>query len=1214
MGNDNDQNESAATQLLHSVLAEYIRRRDAGDPVDIESFCMAYPDLADGLRSYADGEGLLQALADPASVDSSITSSAETLRPGAGQRTDPAPQADFGRYRLIRQLGNGAMGAVYLAEDTHLGRQVALKIPRGTGTEGPEFLQRFTREARAAAQLEHPNLCRIYDAGDVNGTPFISMEYIDGPPLSQCVGVADYLDQRRIAEIVSEIAAGLQVAHTRGILHRDVKSGNVLMKNGEIPCVTDFGLARMEGREESKITRQDSILGTPAYMAPEQIRASQHQIGPHSDVYALGVVLYELLAGHTPFQGSVLVILNQALNDRPPSLQKVRADVDRHLADFCLQMLEKEPEQRPQSMQAVVVFLQQWLKTTSPESKTQQAKEKQAREKYELMKSKVLSLIQRGQYAQAVAALEKMQQLKGSVAADYSDWASKKLPEVKKLPQQLKQSIPALLATAKQFMHRHDYGQAAQLLQDIPPDFRSPALQQTLDKALELQEEADLLLLSLQDCVRTKQLEGIEDNLKRFLKLKPGSKFARDLWDSLQSYDKLPSNQRRYRFNEKGQLQPLSSGSIWDNWLLWGTLCFVVVFGLAYGGIMIYILDGMRTLAVEVNEDWLREQGGQLTLSVDGKEHTISAGETIVKVAFGEHGFSVKHNDTIVHDPQTFTIKKGTTQILQIDASGMRLAAIKMASPSQLVQEQDSTTESDTAAIDTATVDTATVNTADTGKSSNPAEDWVSLFNGRDLSEWRHFKGGPVKQGWSVQNGEIRVTGDGEDIMTERVYANFELEFEWAMPNGGNSGILYRAGTSGESLSNTAIEYQLFDDPSHPKWSDPKFRSGSIWPLYGSFVSLKPRGQFNTSRIVIFGNQITHWLNGTKTAEATIGSANWRNLGNVSNKARPNYATLTSGHIGLQTYGKDVRFRNLRIREISINMNLTKSSVNVSAVNEPPAKSIPFPENARFIKASYLLSLNRSSDNQVASNAYPWVSPNGLMIWWTREGIVDKSGIYQATRKNVDSQFENIQLVLPEARIASISPDGLEIVCLCDANQTGSMDVLGSCRRVNLNVQFPRPQQITPFKNVVVPKGTAFSVDGRQLLLNSSRLGIDGTTQILRSIRSSINAPWSDPRPVTFTGILAEAKWTWPSLTADGRHVIGGYYGKDKSEEFPVVANATADPYRFSNSRPIMINGRQVNARCVRYCAATGELFYCRPRDDVPPYKIWELWGAEGSQ
>ncbi len=674
MSNDN-QGDSAETQSLHVVLAEYIRRRDAGEPVNIESFCRAYPELADGLRSYAEGEGLLDALGESSPAVSSNARSAETLRPGAAQRTDFAPESEFGRYRLLRQLGNGAMGAVYLAEDTHLGRRVALKIPTSTGTEGSEFLKRFTREAQAAARLEHPNLCRVYDFGDVNGTPYITMEYIDGGPLSDCVGQPILQDQRRVVEIMIGIAAGLQCAHEQGILHRDVKCGNVLMKHGESPCVTDFGLARIEDRHESKITQNGSILGTPAYMAPEQIRSEHDRIGPSSDVYALGVVFYELLTGQVPFQGPALVVLNQALHDRPKPVQTSRSGVDRQLDKYCLQMLEKEPENRPQSMQTVIEFFSRWLEATSPENLAEREKADQERSKYHSMKEKVVELVRGRQYPQALAALESMQRLSGAEAQEYIAWAREKIPEVKKRSRQNSQNALALLSTAKQCLRRRDYAQVIQLLEQVPAQTRTPEEQKTLEHALVKQEECDLLLFSIKDCLRTRQLDGIEDDLKRFLKLKPGNKFAKELWQSLQTYRKIPRNSRRYQFDDRGRLQPHSTGSIWENWLVMGTLCFAFVFGVVYWGITLYLNDGTRTLAVEVNDDWLREQGGQLTLDIDGKEHTITAGDMEVKVTFGDHGFSVKHGDAVVHSPQRFSIAKGSKQILHIDASGMRLAS-----------------------------------------------------------------------------------------------------------------------------------------------------------------------------------------------------------------------------------------------------------------------------------------------------------------------------------------------------------------------------------------------------------------------------------------------------------------------------------------------------------------------------------------------------------
>lgn len=692
---DKDAEQSQQTKTLHRVLAEYMRRRDAGESIDIESFCAAHPDLADALRSYASGEGLLEAFASntpQAVVGSDDSRNAETLRPGAARQTDLAPNTMLGRYRIIRRLGEGAMGYVYLAEHTHLGREVALKIPKFTGLEGPDFRQRFTREARAAALLDHPNICRVYDADEINGTPCIAMEFIPGQSLARFVGTAEFNDQRRVVEVLCGIAAGLAHAHQQGILHRDLKPGNVLMKGDSVPCVTDFGLARrVDSGDESHLTHEGDILGTPAYMSPEQIEAKAKGVGTAADIYALGVVLYELLAGRTPFQGAVMSVLAQAMRDRPTPLTKVRPDVDPKLSDLCLRMLEKSPADRPQSMQEVIDLLQHWLKETSPETKAVQAKSKQSSERLAETKSKILDLIKRGQFAAASASLEKLLELKSPEAAEQVAWVREKLAQVKKLPKQLKESMPVLLKMAKESIQRHDYAQAAQLLQEFPPDFRSDEVQRVLDQAIELQDESDLLLADLQECVRKKQFQGIEENLKRLLQLRPGNEFARKLRESLQTYSKVPLKQRVYRYDERGRLLPRSSGSLWDSWLLWGTLCFVAVFGLMSWALVIYLKDGDRTIAVEVDETWLKEQGGQLTLAVDGKNHTLTGPGFEIKVALGERGFTVKNGDTVVHNPQSFTIEKQGRQVLRIDATGMSLMAARTDSTPSIVSESSNT-------------------------------------------------------------------------------------------------------------------------------------------------------------------------------------------------------------------------------------------------------------------------------------------------------------------------------------------------------------------------------------------------------------------------------------------------------------------------------------------------------------------------------------------
>ncbi|MBW3541107.1 MAG: serine/threonine protein kinase, partial [Planctomycetes bacterium] len=195
----------------------------------------------------------------------------------------------FGRYLILRELGQGAMGAVYLARDSKLDRDVALKIPKLSAFDEVEAIERFRREARAAATLRHPHICPVYDVGEIDGVHYLSMAYIDGCPLSQYDHAA--LGQQRVAEIIYQLALALEEAHRHGVLHRDLKPENVMVDGRGEPIIMDFGLARRSDPEGAeRITHTGVLVGTPAYMSPEQVDEELGGIDAQSDVYSLGVV------------------------------------------------------------------------------------------------------------------------------------------------------------------------------------------------------------------------------------------------------------------------------------------------------------------------------------------------------------------------------------------------------------------------------------------------------------------------------------------------------------------------------------------------------------------------------------------------------------------------------------------------------------------------------------------------------------------------------------------------------------------------------------------------------------------------------------------------------------------------------------------------------------------------------------------------------------
>ncbi len=285
--------------------------------------------------------------------------------------TRPLPET-FGRYRILRPLGEGGMGAVYLARDTQLDRLVALKVPRlgGDAKPAPGDLERFLREARAAAALLHPNLCPIFDAGEVDGTPYMTMAYLEGRLLSSVIEKGKPPSQRQATLIVRKLATALQEAHARGVIHRDLKPANVMINPRGEPIVMDFGLARRDESVEARLTKDGTVLGTPAYMPPEQVRGETRAIGPACDIYALGVIFYELLAGRLPFEGSVMTVLGKILTEPSPPPSRFRPDLDPELEAICLKAMAKKVEDRHASMAelaaALAVQLRAMRDTTRP--------------------------------------------------------------------------------------------------------------------------------------------------------------------------------------------------------------------------------------------------------------------------------------------------------------------------------------------------------------------------------------------------------------------------------------------------------------------------------------------------------------------------------------------------------------------------------------------------------------------------------------------------------------------------------------------------------------------------------------------------------------------------------------------------------------------------------------------------------------------------------
>ncbi|MEM9369190.1 MAG: serine/threonine-protein kinase [Planctomycetota bacterium] len=364
-------------QRLANVLAELTDRICDGGMPDLESVCQQHPDLAGELRRLwgavlvTDTAGIArdEVPANLATLEKQEATETLRLPRGASPKEEDSSSqwkslrlpTTIGDYELLEEIGRGGMGVVFRARQTSLQREVAVKmILRGRLASDADF-QRFLAEASATAALEHPSIVPVYEVGDIDGRPFFSMKLIEGQTLASRVAISP-LAPREAARLAAQLARAVSVAHDVDLLHRDIKPSNVLISRDGTPMITDFGLAKQTTGKAPELTRSGMLVGTPAYMSPEQASGRREGIGPGSDVYSLGCVLYFALTGRPPLVAeSPMELIMMVIEQDPVSPRVLRPSIDRDLEMIVTRCLQKPPDLRYASMTALARDLEAYL-------------------------------------------------------------------------------------------------------------------------------------------------------------------------------------------------------------------------------------------------------------------------------------------------------------------------------------------------------------------------------------------------------------------------------------------------------------------------------------------------------------------------------------------------------------------------------------------------------------------------------------------------------------------------------------------------------------------------------------------------------------------------------------------------------------------------------------------------------------------------------------
>jgi serine/threonine protein kinase len=699
----------------------------------------------------------------------------------------------FGEYVILDKIGQGGMGQVLKAEHRRMRRMVALKIISGAAMKDEGAIRRFQREVHAAARLIHPNIVTAFDANEHEGIHFFVMEYVEGQDLGAVVKEVGPLPVMTAVDYVLQAARGLAYAHSKGIVHRDIKPGNLLVDGEGTVKILDMGLARMDvGGEESQqeLTSTGMVMGTVDCMAPEQAEDTHSAAAP-ADIYSLGCTLYRLLTGDVLYGGETMMKKLLAHRGAPiPSLRAARPDVPLALDAIFQRMVAKRPEERQASMAQVITELEALSRGERPAPAT-------------------------------IDSTEATQDIK------LSEFLSGL-------------NSPAKPATAVASRTMAKRVAAAEVTQDLAAGDTNPT---------------GLTALLPPPAVATPPSPAPPKQKRA----KPAAR------------KKLPP----------GLLVAAAAGAI----------------ALLAAGVVMFLPTKDGTIRIEINDPSIEVTVAATGYKIKGKSEEIH-------LRPGEHTLHVKAGE-LEFDTQKFQLGKGENPAVKVELLQDKVRVVQAdgrsigekVRPPLLVASALKQPGQSTAAGNAGSSASGSVRVSPT---DSPRGEWVSLFNGRDLTGWLQ-KG---HAGWTVQGGVL--SGESQRppgwLMSQSEFGDFELELDYRLPPDGNSGIFFRALEAGAISGSEFHEVQLLDDTAEKFANvDPKGHTGALFgKLAPRNVPVTQPNQWHSLRVRAFTGHIQVAVNGTEILDAELPAG------------KP-----SRGHIGLQLYAPGVSFRNIRIRELN---------------------------------------------------------------------------------------------------------------------------------------------------------------------------------------------------------------------------------------------------------------------------------------------------------